>query len=213
MAVQIVVWSNPTFKELGNRRRKVYPVTCTGCKHTRYLQASDARKAESKGKDAMCGKCQLDAARKSAVETLIERYGIDFLVNIVQKYRLKNPSSWELKIAGILTRLNLEYEREIIVQVSENTKGIIDFKVTGYQFTQDLYIEVDGWQHDNRPEIAIRDEAKNKWALDNGLILIRVKNLDTAEATIKKGIELAKHVPYAELPFDESLPFDKEPAF
>jgi len=192
MSLQLIDWDNPQKKTLSRRTRTVYPVICTNpdCEHVRYLQKSDALRAEANGEEAQCYMCQRRAAGKKGAAVLIKTYGVNFLVKIMQKYRLENPSSWELSIEHQLKEQGLHYEREIIVEMSDNKYAIFDFKI---EFFRTLYIEVDGWHH-NRPEMIARDALKDAWVQEQGDILVRIADLAQTVEMISVGVEQARRM-------------------
>jgi very-short-patch-repair endonuclease len=133
-----------------------YPATCA-CGEVRWLRKGDALKA------ATCARCQRVEAGKKGYAATVKAHGADFALGKLQAYRLSHPSSAEALLAEMLEELQpASFAREWRFDGSAS-KYLLDFMLL-HPVTQTPLgvIEVQGWQHFNRPDKQARDERLRK---------------------------------------------------
>lgn len=121
-------------RKLGNRtymEKRVWQL-CSSCGGGRWVRPSDV------GRATKCRSCHSRQAGKKGYRATKERYGEGFVIKKLQEYRIKNPSSLEMKVVMILDELGFVYVREFRV-----FNYLIDFRVE-LNNGDCFYFDVDG---------------------------------------------------------------------
>jgi len=127
MGTTTVNWANYTEKvarKNSARLEKFYEMTCGGCGSTYELRKYDANKAVAENR--VCKKCQLAARQAKGYAVCAQKYGDDFVVQLVIKQQLSNPSKPEQQIAAWLDQLGVGYQRQVVIDLGV-TRYIVDF--------------------------------------------------------------------------------------
>jgi very-short-patch-repair endonuclease len=156
-----------------------YAVTCLtpGCGYRRELLGCDARKAAA---NDQCQRCLARRRGRNGWRVMASRYGRRWAMRHVQAYRLDHPSTLEQRVAGMLDRLRIQYEREhaLSTKASGRRKNVylIDFmlSIAGEQ----IAVEVDGTFVHSQPASIKRDKLKTRLLKRRGFRLIRLSEFE-----------------------------------
>ena len=131
--MQLIDFNKKKIIRKQNRNITTFETTCPKCGKTRYLRPCDAKRAN------MCASCR----NKKGYASTVTKYGIDFMIPYLRKYRLINPSELEKQVACFLEKNSVLFEREKIIRTSTRLR-LVDFYIPHFN----LIIEVNGtWIH------------------------------------------------------------------
>ena len=102
--MQLINFEKKRIVQRQGRNIVTYEVTCPRCNNVKYLRPSDAKRSE------MCASCR----NKKGYAEACRKYGKDFVIPFLRKYRLANPSQLERQVVSFLEQNNILFEREKI---------------------------------------------------------------------------------------------------
>ena len=174
---QVIYWQDSKVIESSNRKRRKYRVVCSTCGNERYLQKSDAKKALERD---VCKTCSSREKGRKGYQVTVERYGKKFASRQLRQFHIDNPTSLERQAISILDSMSLSYEREHVIDMPIIEREFwYDFVIHDLT-VKPILIEVDGDYWHNKPETLERDAKKERVALRQGFLFLRLAESEVA---------------------------------